>query len=188
MIQSKLILVSGYCAAGKSTFSYRLSEELKIPCFNKDLIKEILGDGFGPDYDMVLKKGSVVTFKLMEFFAEKIIKAGKSCVLESNFKLYEIEKLKTLAAENNCKCLTFIFLGDLDVLYDRYMKRDGAGERHWVHNAAKLTRENFIKGHLDQGMGTAGAGKTIVSESTAFGGTDNDALINEARKFLIDED
>jgi adenylate kinase family enzyme len=35
----KLIIIAGYVAGGKTTFSLKLSKELSIPCFNKDLIK-----------------------------------------------------------------------------------------------------------------------------------------------------
>jgi len=48
-MRNKIILVGGYCATGKSTFSLKLSEMINIPCFNKDIIKEVLGDGFGPE-------------------------------------------------------------------------------------------------------------------------------------------
>jgi len=69
-MRNKIILVGGYCATGKSTFSLKLSQMINIPCFNKDIIKEVLGDGFGPENKMVEKKGSTSTFLLMLHIAE----------------------------------------------------------------------------------------------------------------------
>ena len=40
-MNNKIILVSGYCATGKSTFARNLSQSLNIPCFIKDTIKEV---------------------------------------------------------------------------------------------------------------------------------------------------
>jgi dephospho-CoA kinase len=47
IMNKKIILVGGYCASGKSVFSRKLSSLLSIPCFNKDIIEEVLGDEFG---------------------------------------------------------------------------------------------------------------------------------------------
>ncbi|MCL2722018.1 MAG: hypothetical protein FWD47_11860 [Treponema sp.] len=63
-MQNKIILVGGCCAAGKSIFSNKLSNLLNIPCFNKDVIKEVLGEGFGSIEDIVKKKGVSLLFYL----------------------------------------------------------------------------------------------------------------------------
>jgi predicted kinase len=76
-MENKIILVGGYCATGKSTFSLELSKLLNIPVFNKDIIKEVLGDGFGPENNIVEQKGSAATFLLMLHIAEQILQAGK---------------------------------------------------------------------------------------------------------------
>jgi len=47
--------VTGCPAAGKSTFALRLSEKLNIPLFSKDIIKEIMGDGYGSESGEVYK-------------------------------------------------------------------------------------------------------------------------------------
>jgi len=181
---NKVIIVGGYCATGKSTFSRKLSQLFKIPCFNKDVIKEVLGDGFGPENNMVEKKGSAATFLLMLHIAESFIKTGKLCILESNFKLKEIEQLKILLDKYNCKCFTFIFKGDFNVLFDRYMERDIAEKRHWVHNTAGENINNFRDGHLQLGIGEIGIGQTIIIDATSFEKVNYDELFTIAKDFI----
>jgi tRNA uridine 5-carbamoylmethylation protein Kti12 len=48
-VDNKIIIISGCPAAGKSTFSHQLARHLAVPCFNKDAIKETMGDGYGPE-------------------------------------------------------------------------------------------------------------------------------------------
>lgn len=179
-MKNKIILVGGYCATGKSTFSRMLADNLKAPCFNKDTLKETLGDGFGPESGEVFQKGSAVTFRLMLHIAECFLKSGSLCILESNFKPNEIEQLKELLKKYRCECLTFAFESDLDVLYDRYAKRDG--ERHWVHKQAGTSREAFKEGQLP--LGHVRLGRTICVDTTSFEEVDYEPLMAAARNFV----
>ena len=184
-MNNKIIIVGGYCATGKSTFSRKLSGMFNVPCFNKDVIKEILGDGFGPENNMVKKKGSAATFLLMLHIAERFLQAGKLCIFESNFKLKEMEQIKILLEKYNCKCLTFIFKGDFDILFDRYMKRDVAGKRHWVHDTFGENLDNFRDGHLQAGIGETGIGQTITIDATSFDKVNYEELFAIAKDFII---
>ena len=185
-MNNKIIIVGGYCATGKSTFSCKLSQLLYIPCFNKDIIKEVLGDGFGPENNMVELKGSTATFLLMLHIAERFLQVEKPCILESNFKAREIDKIKALLEKYNCDCLTYIFKGDFDVLFDRYMKRDILEKRHWVHNTAGENTENFREGHLRSGIGEAGIGQTITVDATSFEKVNYEDLYAAAKDFIND--
>ena len=87
----KIIIITGYCATGKTTFSKMLSNEFNVLCFNKDHIKAVLGKNL--DIDTLEQKSrlSVTTFNLimhiMEIFMEKCI----PLIIESNFKISEGE-------------------------------------------------------------------------------------------------
>jgi predicted kinase len=183
-MNNKIIIVGGYCATGKSVFARKLSGLLNIPCFIKDVIKEVLGDGFGPENNMVEQKGSVATFLLMLHIAECFLQTGNVCILESNFKAREIEQLKVLLEKYKAECLTFIFKGDFDVLFERYMRRDVAEKRHWVHNTAGETAENFKEGHLLAGIGETGIGQIITVDSTSFKDVNYEDLFAYAKNFV----
>ncbi len=183
-MNNKIILIGGYCATGKSTFAQKLSDSMHIPYFNKDNIKELLGDGFGSEYNMVDQKGSMVTFILMLHIAERFLQVGKICILESNFKSKEIEQIKALLEKYDCECLSFIFKGNFDILFDRYMERDILGKRHWVHKTSGENRNNFEKEHLKYGIGEVNIGKTIITDATSFENINYDELILIAEEFI----
>jgi len=186
-VKNKIIIVGGYCATGKSTFSRELSHLLNIPCFNKDIIKEVLGDGLSPEDNMMDKKGSNTTFLLMLHIAEQFLISKKICILESNFKLNESELIKKLLEKYDCECLTFIFKGDFEVLLKRYMEREKNGERHWVHITFGENLDNFQKYHLQYGLGEIAIGKTIVTDTTLFDKVNYEELYETAKIFINNE-
>ncbi len=182
-MKEKIIIVGGYCASGKSVFSNKLSNLLNIPCFNKDVIKEVLGDGFGPENNMIELKGSAATFLLMLYIAEKTLQAHNICILESNFKQKEMDQIEILSEKYSCECLTFIFKGDFNILFNRYMKRDVSEKRHWVHNTEGEDLENFKESHLKHGIGETGIGKIIIRDATKFENIDYNELYIIAKEF-----
>jgi len=186
-MRGKIIVVGGYCAAGKSTFSRKLSGMLKIPCFNKDTLKEALGDGFGPGHNMVEQKGSAAAFLLLLHIAERFLETGNPCILESNFKAREIGELKALLERYGGECLTVIFTGDLGVLFTRYMERHTSEKRHWVHSTVGENRDNFREGHLCAGIGEAGIGRTITVDATSFAEVDYERLFAAVKDFMMSE-
>lgn len=183
-MKNKIILVGGYCAAGKSTFANKLSQILNIPCFNKDIIKETLGDGFGSESGEVFKKGSKTTFMLMLHIAERFLQAGQICILESNFVLEEIRDIKRLLEKYNGECMLFIFKGDLDIMYERYAERDETGKRHWVHKKVgdRDGFKNVMSGWL--GLEEAEIEQKIVIDATLFDNINYENLFNAAKKFI----
>ena len=68
--KKKLILISGDLAAGKSTFSNKLSSEYQILCINKDNIKEILGDNFPFKNREENYQLSVATFDIFKYLTK----------------------------------------------------------------------------------------------------------------------
>lgn len=182
-MDSKIILVGGYCATGKSTFSHRLSKMLGLPCFNKDSLKEAVADGFGSGSEEVREKGSSATFGLMLHIAERFLQTGQACILEANFRRLETERIAILLAQYNAKCLTFAFTGDLDSIYDRYVTRDQSGTRHWVHLEAG-NRSSFKSAHVQAGLGEIAIGQTVRVDAMAFEKIDYEALFALARKFM----
>ena len=179
-MKSKIILISGYPATGKSTFSAKLSEALKIPCFNKDLLKEAMADGFGKDSTDVWHKGSVATFSVMHHIAKCFLKVGKSCILESNFRPSEGEELERLIKKYNADCLTYLFSCDPDVIYKRYVNRDDAGERHWVHKTVNELGHDFVAYCVNNKIGQIEVGEVVKVDATDFEKVDFNALIAKA--------
>lgn len=139
----KLIIIGGDLAAGKSTFSKRLTDELEIVSINKDTIKEILGDNFGFSNREENLKLSKCSFDLMLHMANIIMDSNNSFILESNFRQHELDKLVILAKEYKYEILSLVLEGDLHILHERFNKRIN-GDRHIVHKSQDLSKyEDF---------------------------------------------
>ena len=178
----KLIVLTGYCATGKSTFGRKLAETLGIPCFSKDTLKEAMADGFGSNSDLLQSKGSIATTRMMIHMAECCLQVGQTCILEANFQLTQGKWIKSLVEKYNAECLTFLFIGDLNILWDRYAKREIS--RHWVHITVGENQDYFIEGHLKAGIGEVSIGQTIQVDASDFANIDYDKLTMQAKMFL----
>jgi len=178
-MKNKVILVTGWNATGKSTFALKLAERLGVPFFNADAINETIGDGLGPENWEVYKKGNEVTFSLLTHIAERFLQVGGLCILENNFVQPEVEKIKVLLEKYDCKCLTFMFNGDLDVLGERYFNRD----RHWVHSKARDA--GVMRRYLEhRKLMNVEIGQMIYIDATSFEKIDYETLFVSAERFI----
>jgi len=181
-MKNKIILICGYCAAGKSTFARRLSQELNIPYFEQDTIDETICDGFGRE-SKVYKMGSEnVAYDIILHIAERFMQTGKPCILESIFGLKRIDEIKKLFEKYNYECLLFVFKGDPEVMFDRYVERDKSGERHWIHNPAH--RGWFMNEMPKEKLEEAEVEQKIIVDTTSFEKVDYEALFAAAKKFI----
>ncbi len=131
-----VIIVTGFLATLKSTISHQLGHALHIPVLNKDTIKEVLGDTIGFRNREENLKLSDATFHIMKHVAEKEILAGRDMIIEANFKTHELEILKQDVIFKDSHVITLFLYGDVNVLYERYLKRDQ--NRHPVHQSRGL--------------------------------------------------
>lgn len=185
-MDGKLIIVTGYCATGKTTFSQKLSDEINIICFNKDYIKAVLGKNLDIDTPEQRSRLSVTTFNLivhnMEIFMEKKI----PIIVESNFKLSEGKVIKELIQKFNCQALTFLMLGNLKVLHKRFVERDNKPERDKANRSegAFNDYDKFEKAIKPLGEFNVGS-KIIKIDTSNFENIDYKEYIEEARNFLL---
>jgi len=181
---NKLILICGDLAAGKSTFSEYLSKNLNIVCFNKDHIKEILGDNFPFKDRSENFKLSLATFDLFKYICEKEMKVNKDLIVESNFRTHEMEYLNNLAHIYKYDILTIVVNAEIGVLHKRFMNRINNENRHIVHKAVDLSDyEVFEKQIIDDRKRTY-FGNVIYLDSTNFDNLYNDKVLSNIQKFL----
>ncbi|MBD5518957.1 MAG: AAA family ATPase, partial [Lachnospiraceae bacterium] len=142
----KLLLITGDIAAGKSTFSKILSERYCAAVFQKDTIKEILGDHVGFHNREENKILSNATIEIMCHLFSQIAVSDNNVILEANFHEDELKKLHSIAQENQYDVLTLVLRGNADVLYNRYIHRMNEENRHPVHLTTTLdVKEDFVK-------------------------------------------
>ena len=142
----KLLLITGDIAAGKSTFSKILSERYCAAAFQKDTIKEILGDHIGFHNREENKILSNAAIEIMCHIFSQIAVTGNNVILEANFHENELKNLHSIAHERQYDVLTLVLRGNADVLYNRYIHRMNEENRHPVHLATTLdVKEDFVK-------------------------------------------
>lgn len=78
---TKLILISGLQATGKSTLTYRLAQELKYPLFSKDHFSTVLYN------DNLTDSHSLTSYHLILETARLQLELGVSCILDAVFPL-----------------------------------------------------------------------------------------------------
>ena len=187
-MKTKVIIITGWCASGKSTFADRLAEAINIPCISKDRFKESMADGFIDDKKTLQQRGSKAAMGVFLHIAECLIKTDTMCILESAFTAQQIEKVKVLTEKYNAECLTFQFVGDVDVLVGRYWDRQQ--KIHWSHQFDEMAtdkiafKQQYIKGHVNSCRGEAVFGQTIRVDTTDYNTVDYEALIKQAKNFV----
>ncbi len=108
---SRLLLITGDLAAGKSTFAEILSKRYRLNAFCKDTIKEVLGDTIGFSDRAENLKLSDAVMGLMQFLFSQFAKIDEDLILEANFHERELEKLHQTALENHYEVLTLVLRG-----------------------------------------------------------------------------
>jgi predicted kinase len=82
---TKLIIVTGFPATGKTTIASHLSKNLSFPLFTKDTYKELLFDYLGVrDRTWSLELGRAA-IEILFRDLEECLKAGASLIVDANF-------------------------------------------------------------------------------------------------------
>jgi len=183
---SKMIIITGCLAAGKTTFAKKLSAELNIPLFSKDLIKVALSEYITIANREESSRLSKATVSVMINIAESLMLVNKPFILEANFRQYEGERIGELLKKYNYSSLTYLFVGDPKILGKRFVERESTDERH---NANKLFEkiddldlfDKWFEEYRNFNVGD----KIITVDATYFEKVDFDLLINAALKITF---
>lgn len=174
-----IIIVTGLPASGKTTLSRKLAKKLELPLINKDTIKEILFDKLGWQDREWSRKLGMTTFDILYYIMESQMMAGRSFIVESNFK-YEFDSKKFSALKRKYKFFPIqIICGTSgETLYRRFKKRVGTGKRHPGHRdelVCEEIKEDLLKGDYKP---LQIGGKVIKINTTSF----KSVKINEIAK------
>lgn len=180
-----LIIITGQLAAGKTTYGKRISQKLQIPFFSKDKIKEILFDSVNDnklEYEEKRRIG-ISSYDIFYNIAEELMKVRKAFILESNFVKESIPILKNLVKKYNYHTITIRFEGDLEVLHERFIKRENSNERHQglTSNGIFDDFENFKK-TADKANEFKINEQEIIVNTTDFSKVDFEKIINKIHK------
>ena len=142
----KLILITGDLATGKSTLAKKLSQNLKIMSFTKDVLKEVLSDVIGFSNRQENKKLSIASVDIMKHIFTQYAFLEQDLILEANFHKEEIENLQNLANQHGYKVIILYLQGEADYLFERFTNRIKNENRHPTHCTSDIIeKENFTK-------------------------------------------
>lgn len=185
----KIIIVTGFLAAGKTAFSLRLSEALNIPCLNKDIVKGVIGREVVMHDREESKLFSRVTFDLMMHFAESLMRCGYAVIIEGNFGTgTNRDEIIKLIEKYHYVPLTYLFTGDMRILHERFVKRDETDERDNANKIGGLLDdyEDFAAAVKPLGEFNVG-GRILRVDGSDFSRIDYDGIIHEAAAFLAEQ-
>src|SRR5438552_4231834 len=83
---NRIVIVTGAPCTGKTTLGKRLADDLQLPFLSKDRIKETLFDTLGWSDREWSRKLGAATMEVLYSFMETELAAGRSFLVECNFK------------------------------------------------------------------------------------------------------
>ena len=169
----KLLLIMGDLATGKSTFANMLSKRYDTVLFCKDPIKERLSEYFGYSNRAENLNLSHATAGMLYLIFSEFAQINQDLILESNFRISELEQLHRIASENDYQVLTLVLRGDVKILHKRYLNR--------------MTNENRPAVHLCPEFNTI-EGFAAYLESLKTGPIPGDVIYIDANEFAYQTD
>lgn len=132
-MSARLIIVAGMPATGKSTLARKLAAAFDMPILEKDEIKEALFDTVGYA-DLAAKRAlDRGAAAVLLYTARVALQSGSSLIMVNNFDANMRDDVQGMIDACDCRAVTVFLGGDPDVLYERYVARDGRRERHLGH-------------------------------------------------------
>jgi predicted kinase len=137
-----IILVTGLPCTGKTKIGRQIAEQFKLPYLHKDGIKENLFDSLGWSDRSWSKRLGAASYSLLFYFAEVLLAARQSLVLESNFSAErDGPTLRLLQEKYRFKAVEVQCVAEGQELVERFRLRWEAGERHPGHVDAETFAE-----------------------------------------------
>lgn len=177
MSKNYIIVVTGPCGSGKTSIAKSIQKEFNYPLINKDAVKEMLYDTVGYTDREFSEKLGRASYSLLYYFAEQLLIAESSFIIESNFSgSYLKGKIEKLKQEHDFEVIIVRCFADKEVLFKRVIERDASGERHPGHiyptnyeefHAMLLEKPvEFMDVNVDIGEYTIDVDTTIFNEKT----------------------
>ena len=180
----KLILVNGDLATGKSHLALIIKERFNLPLYTKDEYKETLAETHPyRTYEESHKLSIMAMDMLFESFKNAAIE-GKDVILEANFREAHMETLQKLVSEYHYEVLHLDLIGNIDILYHRYLNRMKNENRHPVHTVNKLDNYVAFEVYTTSRRSEKKIGKIITINTDDFSYQSDEKLFKEIENFL----
>ncbi|MDP2629849.1 MAG: ATP-binding protein [Candidatus Uhrbacteria bacterium] len=182
MSKTLLIIISGLPCTGKTILGRKIAKEFRLPFVSKDDIKESLFDDLGWKDREWSKKLGVATYTILYYFMESLLSAGRSFIVESNFKPeFENERFLMLKKKYAFEPFQIMCKTKGEILFERFKIRSESGERHPGH-VDHLNYEEFKETLLTGKLDSLDIGGTVFDiDTTDFDAIDYEKLFSTIR-------
>ncbi len=179
-----LIVVTGLPATGKTSLSLRLGQRLGYPVFSKDRIKERLYDTLGCDTREHSRKLGKASVDILFDVVEMLLKAGNSCIIESNFRPeMDTVRVQGLQELSGAQVLQILCKGETEVVFARFQERALSGRRHPGHCEPAHLAE--FASSIRQGLSPLPLqAKLIELDTTVLNDEILDGMVEEVTRYL----
>ncbi len=128
------LIVTGPPAAGKTTLARRIAQDLRLPSFEKDVLKDTLHEAMGSGDKDWSRRIGMTAINLLFLTADLMLRTGSSLVTESSFyRQLSSEQAGEIADGTNARVVQIHCSAPPDTLVTR--------------NAARLTPSGLLPGH-----------------------------------------
>lgn len=129
-----VVIVSGPPGAGKTTLGRAVAQEVGLPFFYKDGLKETLFDALGWSDRAWSRRVGAASFALLKHIMTAQLVAGQSFVVEANFRAtYDTATFQALQARYPFEPLQIYCTAEDATLLRRFLARAATDERHPGH-------------------------------------------------------
>jgi len=170
---TNLLLISGLPCTGKTTLASKLADSLHWPWWSKDDVKELLFDSFGWGERATSENYSQVSNLLIIQFTDKLLRSGKSVIIESNFRRSnEINAIRLLKQHYGVKIIEIYCTAPDEIILQRFTDRVQNRSRHPGHVDDKYLIElrDVLESHQS---GPLGIGEQLFVWDSIQGDYDN---------------
>ncbi len=182
-----IIFITGFPGTGKTRLGRELSDRLKVPYIAKDAFKERMFDTLGYSDKAWSRKVSAAAHRIIDYILEEELSAGRSLILESNFKPdVDNDRFKAFQEKYKFVSVQILCWGDGQVLFERFVKRQNSPERHpgFVEEISlEQLRADFAPGRSEV---LSMPDKTIEIDTTDFSTVNYDEIAAQVRRALAD--
>lgn len=181
-----VLIVSGPPGAGKTSIARRLATDLQLPLFAKDDLKELLFDTLGWSDREWSRRLGIASIRLLYRLAEIELAAGRSLVLESNFRpTYDDAPFQAIQRRYPFRPIQLHCTAETQTLVRRVISRAASPDRHPGH-VEQTWLDEFAVALRAAGFGTLALdGPIHTFDTTDFAAIDYPALLTALRASLF---